>query len=82
MSGRLFKIAGRHLIAERPTRHGRRLHLMTSPSFETAPADARRIIAGTHALKAAIVVSSKPELSLMIFHRRKAHIFRRAFGSL
>jgi hypothetical protein len=55
---------------------------MTSPSFETAPADARRIIAGTHALKAAIVVSTKPELSLMIFHRRKAHIFRRAFGSL
>ena len=37
---RLFKIAARLLIAEGLTRHVLRLHLMTSPSFETALVDA------------------------------------------
>jgi hypothetical protein len=32
-----FKVAGQPLITERLTRRGRLLHLMTSPSFETAP---------------------------------------------
>jgi hypothetical protein len=53
-------------MAERLTRYERRLHPMTSQSSETGPANARRVIAGVHALNAAIVVSSEPELSLMI----------------
>ena len=40
------------------------------------------VTAATVTQNGEIDVSSEPELSLMIFHRRKAHIFRRGSGSL